>query len=76
MWWQFQRDGFLNAMLHFFDENVVTYADFDCAPTSYPEASRKSNVSTGNKKSFPDPVKTPCGSQVTINKIYFAKKNL
>ena len=62
-------------MLLLLDESGVTYADFDCAGTSYPEASTKSNVSTGNGKRFPDQVKTPCASQVTIDKTFSDKKH-
>ena len=55
-------------VVHFIDEeNMVTYVDFDCEITFFPEALQKSDRSTENRITFPDPVKNPNALPVTIN---------
>ena len=47
-------------IVHFMDEeNIVTYVDFDCGITFYPEAPLKLCRTTKNGKTFPDPVEKP-----------------
>ena len=48
LWSYFQEDGF-DEIVHFNDEeNIVTYVDFDCGITFYPEAPTK--VGQTNRK--------------------------
>ena len=53
--------------VHFIDEeDIGTYEDFDCGITFYPETPTKSERSTENGITFPDPVKNPSAFPVTI----------
>ena len=55
-------------VVHFIDEeNMVTYADFDCGITFLPQTPKKSDRSTENGITFPDPVKNPNAFPATIN---------
>ena len=64
----FKKTVSFDDIVHFIDEaNTMTYVDFDCGITFYPEAPTKLERSTENGKTFPDLVKNPCASQVTIN---------
>ena len=56
-----------DTIVHFIEEeNIVTWGDFGCGITLYPEAPTKTDRPTDNGKTFPDPVKNPSASQVTI----------
>ena len=50
------------------EENIVTYEDLDCGITFYLELLQKSDRSTENGITFPDPVINPSAFTVTINK--------
>ena len=63
----FSFDDILHLL---FEGNFVTYADFDCGITSYPEA--RTDRLTENGKTFPDLVNKPSASQVTINIAVFS----
>ena len=55
-------------VVHFIDgENMVTYVDFDCDITFFPETPKKINRSSENEITFPDPVKNPNAFPATIN---------
>ena len=55
-------------VVHFIDEeNMVTYVDFDCGITFFPENPTKLNSPTENRITFPDPVKNPIAFPATIN---------
>ena len=57
-----------DGIVHFIDEkNIVTYVDFHCGITFNPETLRKSDRSTENGITSPDPVKNPKAFTVTIN---------
>ena len=65
----FPRRRFFDDIVHYIDdENVVTYVYFDCG-NNFPQRKlvQKLNRPTENGKTFPDPVKHPSASQVTIN---------
>ena len=62
----FSFDDILHLL---FEGNFVTYADFDCGITSYPEA--RTDRLTENGKTFPDLVNKPSASQKTINIVVF-----
>ena len=54
-------------VVHFIDEeNMVTYVDFDCGITFFPETHTKADKSTENGITFPDPVKNPNAFPATI----------
>ena len=51
-------------VVHLIDEeNMVSYVDIDCGITFFPETPTKSDKSTENGITFPDPVKTLIHSQ-------------
>ena len=55
-------------VVHFIDEeNMVTYVDFDSGITFFPETPTKSDRSSENGITFPDPVKNPNAFPATIN---------
>ena len=63
----FKKTVSFDDFVHFIDdENIVTYTDFDCGFTFYPETPTKSDRSTENGITFPDPVKNPSAFPVTI----------
>ena len=54
--------------VHFIDEeNMVTYAVFDCGITFFLNVLQKSDRSTENGNTFPDPVKNPNEFPATFN---------
>ena len=54
-------------VVHFIDEeNIVTYVDFDCGLTFFLKLLQKSDRSTWNGITFPDPVKNPSAFPATI----------
>ncbi len=54
--------------VHFIDEeNMVTYVDFDCGITFFSETPKKSERSSENGITIPDPVKNPSAFPATIN---------
>ena len=59
-------------MVLFIDgESILTYVDFDCGITFYPETSRKVKDINRERKAIHDTVKIPSASQVTINLTVF-----
>ena len=55
-------------VVHFIDkENVVIYVDFDCVITFLPKRLQKTDRSTENGITFPDPVKNPNAFPAPIN---------
>ena len=55
-------------VVHFHDEeNIVTYVDFDCGLPFCLKLLQKSDRSTENGTTFPDPVKNPSAFPATIN---------
>ena len=63
----FKKTVSFDDIVHFIDEeDIVTYEDFDCGITFYPETPTKSQRSTENAITFPDPVKNPSALPVTI----------
>ena len=63
----FKKTVSFDDTVHFNDEeNIVTYEHFDYGITFYPEAPTKSDRSTENGITIPDPVKTPSALPVTI----------
>ena len=55
-------------VVHFIDkENMVTYVDFDYGITFFPETPTKSDRSSENGITLPDPVKNPYAFPATIN---------
>ena len=64
----FKKTVPFDDIVHFIDEeNNVTYVDFDCGITFYTETSAKSDRSTENGITFPDPMKNPSTFPATIN---------
>ena len=56
-------------VVHFIDEgNIVTYVDFDCDITFFPETRTKSDRSTEKGTTFPDPMKNPSAFPAPINR--------
>ena len=61
---KFKRTVSLDNIVHFIDEeNVVTYENFDCGISSTLKLLQKTDRSTENGITFPDPVKTQVHSQ-------------
>ena len=57
-----------DGVVHFIDEEkMVTYVDFDCGITFFPENPTKLDRSTENRITFPDPVKNPKAFPAMIN---------
>ena len=55
-------------VVHFIDEeNMVTYVDFDCGITFFPETPTKIRQIKRDGITFPDPVKNPNAFRATIN---------
>ena len=57
----FKKTVSFDDIVHFIDEeDILAYEDFDCAITFYPETpTKKTDRSTENGITFPDPVKNP-----------------
>ena len=65
---KFKKTVSFDSIVHIIDEeNIVTYVDFHCGFTFYPETPTKSDRSTLNGITFPDPVKNRSAFLVTIN---------
>ena len=63
----FKKTVAFDDIVHFIDEeDIVTYEDFDCGITFYPETATKSERSTENGITFPEPLKNPSAFPVTI----------
>ena len=63
----FKKTVSFKNSVHFTDEeDIVIYEDFDCSIPFYPEVLQKSERSTENGITFPDPVKNPSAITVTI----------
>ena len=57
-----------DVVVHLIDEkNMVTYVDFDCGITFFPETPTKSDRSSENGIKFPDLVENPNAFPATIN---------
>ena len=55
-------------VVHLIDEEIIlTYVDFDCGTTFLPETATKTDRSTENGITFPDPVKNPSTFTAMIN---------
>ena len=69
----FKKTVSSDGIVHFIDEeNNMTYVDFLRGITFYPETPTKSDTSTENGITFPDPVKNPKAFPVTINITVFS----
>ena len=63
----FKKTVSFDDIVHFIDENIVTYVDFDCGITFYPETPKKTDRSTQKGITDPDPVENSSAFPVTIN---------
>ena len=55
-------------VVHFInEENMMTYVDFDCGITFFPETPTKNSQISENGITIPDPVKNPNAIPATIN---------
>ena len=65
---KFKKTVSFDDIEHFIDEeNVVTYENFDCGISSNLKLLQKTDRSTENGITFPDPVKNPSSFPVTTN---------
>ena len=65
---KFKKTVSFDDIVHFIDEeNVVTYENFDCGISSNLKLLQKTDRSTENGITFPDPVKNPSSFPVTTN---------
>ena len=73
---KFEKKVSFEDMVHFIDENVMTYVVFHRGIFSTQRLPQKLMVSTGNGKLFPDPAKTANASQVTSKITVLFKKSI